>query len=534
MGPMSSSSSLPTSESTRTVSSPIREWRWLAERSLKPSSIRLMVRCCASSSATPGTYWRSHHRRTGSTSLPGRAIRRCAIWLPEHEEPLLSIFVLGQEWIAWTAQGYYACSPHGEKLIAWQINTTASKFPQVHPAARFRPSMYQPALIKYVVPSGNLSMAMAMARTFDKALVETTSVADIVPPEVTIDSPSKEDLVIDQDKYTVKANAKGSAKQPVTAMRLLVDGRPFHGAEGVKRFEKPLPTADATWEVTLTPGPHTFAVIAETGVSKSLSKVATLKRSGVPPKADLFILAVGVSDYPGKLKLRYGASDAKLLAKAFQEKSKSIFGKIEVRVLTDGDATKKGIQDGLDWLKSKMTPKDVGIVSFSGHGTRDPFGRFYMVPAGTPEDMSLADVAQSCFSGDEFKARLDAMPGRLVAILDACHSGMVAEKLGPARADNLVRDLAAEDSGVVVMCASLGRELSTESNVTKAGFYTFGIVEGLSGHADMDEDGIIYIHELDYYASYRVRQISKGVQNPTTGRPSTVRPFPIASVEKRP
>ena len=27
-----------------------------------------------------------------------------------------------RDWIAWTASGYYACSPGGERLIGWQVN----------------------------------------------------------------------------------------------------------------------------------------------------------------------------------------------------------------------------------------------------------------------------------------------------------------------------------------------------------------------------------------------------------------------------
>jgi uncharacterized caspase-like protein len=294
----------------------------------------------------------------------------------------------------------------------------------------------------------------------------------------------------------------------------------------VKKFDTPQATAEASWEVTLTPGPHSFAVIADTPVSKGMSKVALLTRSGEIPKPNLYVLAVGVSAY-AKDPLRYGASDARLLAKAFQTKSKSVFADIEVRVLTDADATKQGILEGLDWLKSKMTPKDVGVVSFSGHGMHDEFSRFFLVPV----DVNPKNPSGTCLSGDEFRRRLENMPGRLVAILDACHSGAVTGSSRPARADSLVRDLASEDAGVIVMCASMGSEVSLESPLTKAGYYTFGLVEGMSGLGDIDGDGIIYIHELDVYASARAVQLSKGGQHPTTGRPPTIRPFPIASVD---
>ena len=348
----------------------------------------------------------------------------------------MSIFVACREWIAWTTQGFYACSPHGEQLIAWQVNAAAtpatpgSKLPVVHPAARFRPSMYQPAVMKYLIPAGNVQFALAMAQKFDQSLVQATSVADVLPPEVELVSPTGEAGTTDGNIVSVKATAKGNGKQPITAMRLLVDGRPFEGSSGVRRFDKPQATAEATWEVPVLPGPHSFAVIAESAVSKGMSKAAVVTRSGTPPKPNLYVLSMGVSEYPGDMKLHYAASDAKMLAETFQAKSRGVFATIEVLIVTDSQATKKGIQDGLDWLKSKMTAKDVGIVNFSGHGTRDPFGQFYLVPV----DIAPDDPAGTCFSGDEFKRRLENMPGRLVAILDACHSGAVAENARPPRA----------------------------------------------------------------------------------------------------
>jgi hypothetical protein len=465
----------------------------------------------------------------GRLFATGSSDQTIRIWHRDQDEPLLSIFVSGRDWIAWTSQGYYACSGQGERLIAWQIGVGANKVPVVHPAERFRASMYHPAMLKYVVPTGDLPRAMAMAQKYDKALVSTTSVADVLPPEVTLDGFDQSEVKVDRDTLTVKATAK-SAKHPITAMRLLVNGRPFKGTAGVKKFDNPLKDAEATWEVPLPPGTHTIAVIADSSVSKGMSKVGVAVRAGEIPKPNLYVLAMGVSDYPGKSKLNYCATDAEMLAKAFKEKSASVFAKIEVKVLTDKAATKKGILEGLDWLKSKMTSQDVGIVTFSGHGMRDPFGQFYLVPIDfDPKDESCS----TALSGKLFKDRLDNMPGRLVAILDACHSGTVAEKeRPPAQADTLVRDLTAEDSGVIVMCASLGREYAIESKLTKAGFFTLGLVEGMSGHADIDGDGIVYIHELDIYATARVRQLSGGRQNPTLGRPATVRPFPIAKVDK--
>jgi WD40 repeat protein len=461
----------------------------------------------------------------------GSSDQTIRIWERGNEEPVLSIFVAGRDWIAWTPQGYYACSGQGERLIAWQITTAtgAQKGTVAHPAERFRPSMYQPALLKYLIPAGDMARALAMAQKFDKALVATHSVADVLPPEVTLEGYGETEVRVESEKVVVKGKAS-SPKHPIVAMRLLVDGRPFMGSAGVKKFDGTQKEAEASWEVSLAPGNHTFAIIADTPVSKGISKIGLAFRPGEVPKPDLYVLAMGVSDYASIGKLRYCASDATLIEKTFKEKTGGLFGKVETKLLTDKQVTKAGMSAGLDWLKSKMTPKDIAIVSFSGHGARDPFGTFYLCT----QDMKSADIDNTAMPGKEFQKRLEDLPGRIVAILDACHAGTAAEgSLPPTAADSLVRDLTAEDSGVIVLCASLGREYAIESNLTKAGFFTLGLVEGLSGHGDIDGDGLIYLHELNMYATARVRQLSGGEQNPTLGRPAGIRPFPLAKVPPR-
>ncbi len=456
----------------------------------------------------------------GRFFLSGSSDETLRVWSPERDEPLMSIFAAGREWIAWTPEGYYACSASGERLLAWQVNAGIDKLPAVHPAERFRASMFQPGVLQYLIPAGDLRLALAMAAKFDKEAA-VTNVAEVLPPEVTLTAPAEGLVRVADESLTVRAAATGTARHPVTAMRLLVNGRPYQGQAGVKRFAGGAARADASWDLKLEPGTYSFEVLAESAVSRGLSRPAVVIRAGSAAPPNLYVLATGVSAYPGPLKLNFAASDADLLSGSLKQHSNGVFGKIEVKVVTDAQATRSGLLAGLDWLAQRMTANDVAVVSFSGHGTRDRLGRFYLVPV----DVDLDDAERTCLSGDEFRRRLEALPGKVVAVLDACHSGAAA---GGARADGLVRDLVAEDCGVVVMCSSLGREYSLESAATRAGFFTLGLTEGLSGKADLNGDGVVFIHELDFYAARRVAELSGGRQHPVTGRPPGIRPFPVA------
>jgi hypothetical protein len=412
--------------------------------------------------------------------------------------------------------------------MGWQVNHGPAAMATFYPAVQFRPSLYRPDVVRLVMKLGSVQKAVEEASKAKPQAVQ--NVAQVLPPAVVITSPTRTGLRTKKPKLLVKALARSTGKHPVTAMRLLVDGRPYQGLKGLKKIKKPvLGRVGLQWTVELVPGRHTLAVQAESAVSKGVSPpIQVFRTDGKPDRLpNLYMLAVGISDYEGELQLHYAAADAKALVQVFKEKTASVFGKVETRLLTDRQATRKGILEGLAWLNSVMTPQDVGILSFSGHGTKDPEGNFYLVPV----DIDVKNPSGTCVSGDLVKRALANMPGRLVAILDACHSGEAAgekRRAPQAASDDLVRDLVTDDYGVVVMCSSLGREVSMESPEVGHGFFTQGLLEGLGGRADFNRDGYIFIHELNAYAYLRVRQLSGGQQNPTTGKPPTIRSFALS------
>ena len=54
------------------------------------------------------------------------------------------------------------------------------------------------------------------------------------------------------------------------------------------------------------------------------------------------------------------------------------------------------------------------------------------------------------------------------------------------------------------------------------------MTEGLSGKADMNNDGLVYLTELDAYLFNRVKELSNNSQHTETAKPLSVRPFPLS------
>jgi WD40 repeat protein len=449
---------------------------------------------------------------------------------------LVSLFCAGDDWIAWTPEGYYAASPGGERLMGWHVNRGPDQLALFHPADRFRASLNRPDVVRRVLDAGSVAEALKQADRERNRPSEPVTVAEVLPPTVVITAPDRSPLVVNKPNLEVRAVARGTAKNVVTALRLLLDGRPYDGQKGIKNIVRDRPgekqgDVREQWNVTLARRTHRLAVQAESAVSKAVSDEVEVTFTAAQPPADsrpsLYMVALGVSAYPDKMKLNYAAKDARALEGVVKKKCAALFRSVDVHLLTDPQATRKSIFAELNWLKTQMTQRDVGIVSFSGHGVRDNDGTFYLAPV----DIDPGDVVSSGVPGDTVKKLLAGMPGKLLLLLDACHAGSFdgdrRKSLG-GLTDDLVRDLVTDDYGVVVMCSSTGREYSLEDETVSHGYFTKALLEGLSGEADYDKDGAVYLNELDTYVTDRVKKLSKGLQHPVTSKPASIRSFPLS------
>jgi WD40 repeat protein len=464
-----------------------------------------------------------------------KLVRKSLGQLGEYQ-PLVSLFCAGDDWIAWTPEGYYAASPGGERLMGWHVNNGPAQLAAFHAADHFRASLNRPDVVRRVLDAGSVAEARKQEDRERNRPSEPVTVAEVLPPTITITTPDRSPLVVDKPELEVCASAKGTPRYPVTVLRLLLDGRPYEGQKGIKNLVRARPGESQgdigeSWHVTLTPGTHRLAVQAGSAVSKAVSdEVEVTFGKALAPAQELpalYVLAMGVSAYPDKLKLKYAAKDAAALEGVVRQQCGPLFRKVDVKLLTDAQATRKGIFAGLNWLKTQMTQKDVGIVFFSGHGVRDNDGTFYLAPG----DIEPDDLVSSGVPGDQVKKLLAGMPGKLLLLLDTCHAGSVdgdRRKGVGGLADDLVRDLATDDYGVVVMCSSTGRESSLEDDLVGHGYFTKALMEGLSGKADYNKDGAVYLNELDAYVTDRVKELSKGLQHPVTAKPASIRSFPLS------
>lgn len=358
------------------------------------------------------------------------------------------------------------------------------------------------------------------------ALEEIAVAQEILPSEQTLRAVRGPQLTVlsstahKDGSLVVEAQVEAPSGGPIE-LSLLQDGKPIpivSVAQG-----RGLATA-VRYTITVIPPRKDglLSIIARSGSAES-AKTDVRLRNGLPEQRPvLYVLAVGVGHYqsPDIPSLRYPAKDAADLATTLQKQRDLLYREINTRVFADAQASRAQVVAGLHWLTQHVASEDTAVLFLAGHGTNDPDGMYYFLPSD-----SQADKA-TMISGAELQDALRLIRGRVILMLDTCHSGNV---LGRRSFNRLINELTSENR-IVVFAASTGDQVARESPVWKNGAFTKALVEGLRGVADYAEDNRLSISELETWTSVRVAQLTQGAQTPTLAKPNAAPDYVLAAL----
>jgi WD40 repeat protein len=434
-----------------------------------------------------------------------------------------------KRWILWTPSGYYDASPGAEELIGWHVNNGNDQAADFFPISRFRPTYYRPDVVAKVLETLDEPEAIKLANKESTKKVQEVPVAKILPPVVSILSP-KDGSETSAKEVEVRFEVRSPSGEPVTQVRVLVDGRPIGRGLAIKEIQK-----DQGIQTARTPIPEKdteISIIAENKYAASEPATVKLKWSGkakeeefvIKPK--LYVLAIGVSKYENKdLTLQYASKDAKDFAESFLKQKGGLYRDVVVKALTDGKATRDEIIDGFDWISKETTSKDVAIIFLAGHGVNDSGGVYYYLPVNT----DLERLRRTGVPFTEMKNTVVSLAGKTILFIDTCHAGNVMGTRAVAPdITGVVNELTSAENGAVVFASSTGRQYSFEDSNWGNGAFTKAVVEGINGKADYTGKGRITINMLDLYISEKVKELTKGKQTPATAKPQTIPDFPLA------
>ena len=187
--------------------------------------------------------------------------------------------------------------------------------------------------------------------------------------------------------------------------------------------------------------------------------------------------------------------------------------------LTGSAATKDAIVDALKEMEKLLTPEDLGIIYYIGHGiptldNKDLSLAVFDRPVGPTDGLRFSDIL-GIFENSETLKQISQIP-HLIIVLDTCFSGNVA--MGPSievATKNGVQRVIAIENAIVPEKITLLTATADGDNVKsfeltgpKESAYGYFFARALSDDwkcADVDSpDGIMTVEELNVYLTERL------------------------------
>jgi uncharacterized caspase-like protein len=235
-------------------------------------------------------------------------------------------------------------------------------------------------------------------------------------------------------------------------------------------------------------------------------------------------MAIGIDkfgDKAGDLHLNYAAEDAHDVASALLDSQKggpgkaSLYTDVSLTYLPNDKADSAAVLDALDAMAQSMgksgTDQDVAVILVSSHGEMID-GQFYLIPYGFDAGSQGRSI-KSAVSASEFAKKVQALAthGKVLVLLDACHSGAVGAQGWAKDPDAKVLQDAMDMDNVTVLTSSKKNELSEELPKWKHGALAEAFLDALKGATAAD--GVIRLSALADAMENEVRSLTKDRQH---------------------
>jgi uncharacterized caspase-like protein len=260
--------------------------------------------------------------------------------------------------------------------------------------------------------------------------------------------------------------------------------------------------------VPLAPGENVALFVASNATGETRGQTTFKIDAPAEDKpGDLYLLAIGVNDYPaGLAPLAFAAPDAHALHEALLAQKGKVFADIHSLLLAApyGQPTVAAVREGLKLLEKAQSPTDTVVLFIAGHGVNQD-GEYYFLPQDARFSQDGALVPDSALPWRELHAALQAAKGRRVLLVDTCRAANAYNPrlMKDAQFDNIAAFSATGSEGVAQELANLHH-----------GAFTYALLNGLGKEADSDQDGLVKVMELPGYLMRKVKELTQGSQQP--------------------
>jgi len=350
---------------------------------------------------------------------------------------------------------------------------------------------------------------------------------DAEAPKITINQPPADATVADE-KILVTGLVTDNVE--VVRVQVLVNGVEAPSLLDVGVVGRGVPLGVLA---ELKPGPNVIEVVATDkagnvgraarNVTRATGASAPTPAAG-PRIANRWAVVIGVGDYDNKSvpKLRFAESDADAMYRLLT--TRAGYARENVLLLTDKAPEKPTLQNIRlalgDYLSRKTTRDDMVLIYYAGLGapevdasSKETDGQAkYLIPRNVQPE----SLRRTAFAMEEMQGLVARIPAeRVVLLLDTSYGGaaggrtFVPPNARPRSLSDQFLERLTKSRGRLVITASGANEVALEPADLGHGLFTYYLLEGLSGKADRNGDGIVTVSELYPYVEDQVDRKSR-------------------------
>jgi len=479
----------------------------------------------------------------GQRLVSGSVDQTVRVWDVKTAKPLMTLFYgSDDEWVAWTPEGFYAASENGEQYIGYHINNGEARAADYVRVDQVGDIFYRPDLVAKKVSGGfEEDIQLEVARLGD---IRTVMLSGL-PPEIRIQNPqdtvSVEKNVTVKFSMTVKKGGRGRIEYRINGALVRLADR---GTSPM--FVNDSRIIEMEEDITLPAETNRIEIIAYNrngNIASTPVSITVRYKNPLNEAPSLYALAVGVTEYEESgLNLKHAAADALALKEKLKNRGDRLFKTIDIKTLTNQDATRENIRREFLKMAGRVQTSDVFILYLAGHA-KSIGGDYYFIPHDAlyenEESFKKASVSHKLL----ISLMKEIVSLKTLIIMDTCYAGeglklIFAGLLLPSRGSAGLID---EKSAIQRLTRSSGRSILAATSGKNAqegkeghGFFTWALLQGLSGKADRKGDGkgTVNTAELSSFVAEIVPEITEKTgykqipMNLTMGAP-----FPISCAQ---
>lgn len=289
----------------------------------------------------------------------------------------------------------------------------------------------------------------------------------------------------------------------------------------------------------IAPAPSTAQSQGERGLKIRVGAPAAANQNA--PAPTLWAVVVGISRYQyggqdveGSLisNLKYAAEDAQAFSNFLRSEEGGGFRDESdgghLIVLKDEQATGANLEQALIKMK-QAKPEDYFVLYIAAHGVLVPqtdprtnlteeIPYFFLYDTDPRSQQSIEQTALRMEKVQQLVREVPAKKGLILS--DTCHSAGLdmagrGVRLNTSRAnERQIEEMRRIPEGIGFIAAARQTQSSLERDALGHGVFTWCLLEGLRGHADSDQDGVVVFDEMANYLSREVPRLTNNQQHP--------------------